>query len=149
VTKKIEHASLGAPFDGLVVSGDLSQQIGAPIEIGKKLFEIAPLLSYRVILQVDERDIRHIEIGQSGKLVITGLAGHPIPLKIQKITPVATAQDGKNFFRVEAGLAEASMRLRPGMEGVGKVFTDRQPLWWILIHSFADWLRLTLWTWMP
>ena len=149
MTKKIEHASLAAPFDGLVVSGDLSQQIGAPIEIGKKLFEIAPLLSYRVILQVDERDIRHIKIGQSGKLVITGLAGHPIPLIIQKVTPVATAQDGKNFFRVEASLTEASMRLRPGMEGVGKVFTDRQPLWWILIHSFTDWLRLTLWTWMP
>jgi multidrug resistance efflux pump len=149
VTKKIEHAHLSAPFDGFIVSGDLSQQIGAPVEVGKKLFEVAPLQSYRVILQIDERDIRHIRAGQPGELVITGFAGDPMPLTVQKVTPVATAEDGKNFFRVEASISEASVRLRPGMEGVGKVITDPQPLWWILFHSFADWLRLTLWTWMP
>lgn len=149
VTKKIEHAHLVAPFDGFVVSGDLSQQIGAPVEVGKKLFEVAPLQSYRVILQIDERDIRHIRAGQSGQLVITGFAGQPMPLTIQKVTPVATAEDGKNFFRVEASLPETSVRLRPGMEGVGKVVTNPMPLWWILFHSFTDWLRLTLWTWMP
>ncbi len=149
VTKKIESAHLVAPFDGLVVSGDLSQQVGAPVEVGKKLFEIAPLQSYRVILQIDEREIRHIKAGQSGMLVITGIAGDPIPLTIQKVTPVATAEDGKNFFRVEASLAEASTRLRPGMEGIGKVVTDRHSLWWVLFHSFTDWLKLTLWTWIP
>ncbi|MGZ8223341.1 MAG: HlyD family efflux transporter periplasmic adaptor subunit [Methylobacter sp.] len=149
VTKKIEYAHLLAPFDGLVISGDLSQQVGAPVEVGKKLFEIAPLQSYRVILQIDERDIRHIKIGQSGMLVITGIAGDALPLTIQKVTPVATAEDGKNFFRVEASLSDASTRLRPGMEGIGKVVTDRHSLWWVLIHSFTDWLTLTLWTWMP
>jgi RND family efflux transporter MFP subunit len=149
VTKKIEYAHLVAPFDGLVVSGDLSQQVGAPVEVGKKLFEIAPLQSYRVILQIDEREIRHIKTGQQGMLVITGIAGDPMPLTIQKVTPVATAEDGKNFFRVEASLAEAPTRLRPGMEGIGKVVTDRRSLWWVLIHSFTDWLTLTLWTWMP
>lgn len=149
VTKKIEYAHLVAPFDGLVVSGDLSQQVGAPVEAGKKLFEIAPLQSYRVILQIDEREIRHIKIGQPGMLVITGIAGDPQALMIQKVTPVATAEDGKNFFRVEASLSDASTRLRPGMEGIGKVVTDRHSLWWVLIHSFTDWLTLTLWTWMP
>ena len=149
VNQKIDHARLTAPFDGLVISGDLSQQVGAPVEVGKKLFEIAPLHSYRVILQVDEREIRHIKIGQLGQLVITGIAADSIPLTIQKVTPVATTQDGKNFFRVEASLSKASMRLRPGMEGVGKVVTGSRSLWWILMHSFTDWLRLTLWTWMP
>lgn len=149
VDKKIGYAHLTAPFDGLVVSGDLSQQVGAPVEVGKQLFEIAPLQSYRVILQVDERDIRHIKIGQSGLLVITGIAGDPIPLTVQKVTPVATAEDGKNFFRVEASLEQTPDRLRPGMEGIGKVVTDRHSLWWVLIHSFTDWLTLTLWTWIP
>ena len=149
VTKKIDSAHLLAPFDGLVVSGDLSQQVGAPVEVGKKLFEIAPLQSYRVILQIDEREIRHIKIGQPGMLVITGIANDPQALTVQKVTPVTTTEDGKNFFRVEASLSEASARLRPGMEGIGKVVTDRHSLWWVLIHSFTDWLTLTLWTWMP
>ncbi|MFC5301384.1 HlyD family efflux transporter periplasmic adaptor subunit [Azospira restricta] len=149
VTEKIERASLVAPFDGIVVSGDLSQQIGAPVETGKKLFEVAPLQTYRVILQVDEREIRHLADAQPGQVVIAGIAGDAMPLKVTKVTPVATAQDGKNFFRVEAQLDHPVDRLRPGMEGVGKVEVGSRSLWWILTHSFSDWLILTLWTWMP
>lgn len=149
VTEKIERAHLVAPYDGLVVSGDLSQQIGSPVESGKKLFEIAPLTSYRVVLQVDEREIRHIQAGQKGRLVITGIAGDPMPLTVVKVMPIATAQEGKNFFRVEAKLGESSARLRPGMEGVGKIEVGSRSLWWILTHSFTDWLRLVLWEWLP
>jgi hypothetical protein len=149
VKEKIARAKLIAPFDGVVVSGDLSQQIGAPVEMGKTLFEIAPLLSYRVILQVDEREIRHVRVGQSGALVMTGIAGEPMPFKVASVTPVATARDGQNFFRVEAALSEASPRLRPGMEGVGKIEAGRRSLWWVLTHGFADWLSLWFWTWMP
>ena len=149
VTEKIERANLVAPFDGVVVSGDLSQQIGSPVETGKKLFEIAPLQSYRVILKVDEREIRHVLAGQPGQLVISGIVGDPMPLTITKVTPVATAQDGKNFFRVEAQLDHPPERLRPGMEGVGKIEVGGRRLWWILMHSFTDWLTLSLWTWLP
>lgn len=149
VTEKIARARLSAPFDGIVVSGDLSQQIGAPVETGKKLFEVAPLQSYRIILQVDEREIRHIRMGQAGRLVMTGIAGEPMDFKVAKVTPVATAQEGRNFFRVEAALAEASPRLRPGMEGIGKIEVGGRSLWWVLTHSFTDWLILSLWTWLP
>lgn len=145
--EKLKRAKIAAPFDGIVVSGDLSQLIGSPVEQGKKLFEIAPLSSYRVILQVDEREIRHLEVGQSGSLVISGIAGDPVAFRVSKVTPVATAQDGRNFFRVEAQLEQAPPRLRPGMEGVGKVSVGEQRLWWILTHTFTDWLRLTLWSW--
>ncbi|QNM95067.1 efflux RND transporter periplasmic adaptor subunit [Chitinimonas koreensis] len=149
VGEKLARAGLKAPYDGVVVSGDLSQQIGTPVELGKKLFEIAPLQSYRVILQVDEREIRHLQPGQHGKLVVTGIAGEPMAFDVAKLTSVATAQDGRNFFRVEARLRQASPRLRPGMEGVGKVEVGQRRLWWILTHSFTDWLRITLWTWLP
>lgn len=147
VTEKISRASLVAPYDGVVVSGDLSQQIGTPVESGKKLFEIAPLQRYRVILQVDEREIRHVTIGQKGHLVISGIAGAPMPFTVAKVTSVATAQDGKNFFRVEAQLQQVSDRLRPGMEGVGKVEVGERQLWWIVTHGFTDWMRLALWRW--
>lgn len=149
VEERLARARITAPFDGIVISGDLSQLIGSPVEQGKKLFEIAPLEAYRVILQVDEREIGQVQIGQSGKLVIAGIAGDPIPFSVSKVTPVATAQDGRNFFRVEARLEQGLGHLRPGMEGIGKIGVGEQRLWWVLTHSFTDWLRLTLWTWLP
>lgn len=149
VTERIARARVTAPFDGIVISGDMSQLIGSPVELGKKLFEIAPLHAYRVILQVDEKEVRHVQVGQAGKLMIAGIASDAIPFSVSKVTPIATAQDGHNFFRVEAQLKQAPPRLRPGMEGVGKVSVGDRRLWWVLTHTFTDWLRITLWNWLP
>ncbi len=150
ITEKIGRTQILSPYAGIVVSGDLSQMIGSPVETGKKLFEVAPLEQYRVILQVDEKEIRHIETEQSGQVVISGVNDEPIAFTVTKITPVASAQDSKNTFRVEARLNGASdPRLRPGMEGVGKVSVGSRQLWWIITHSFTDWLRLSLWNWLP
>jgi multidrug resistance efflux pump len=149
-TEKITRAKITAPYPGIVVSGDLSQMIGSPVETGKKLFEIAPLEQYRIVLQVDEKEIRHIEAAQSGQIVVSGVNDDPMPLTVTKVTPVATAQDGKNTFRVEASLnGDISPRLRPGMEGIGKVSVGSRSLWWIITHTFTDWLRLGLWNWLP
>jgi multidrug efflux pump subunit AcrA (membrane-fusion protein) len=148
-SEKLRRSAIVAPYDGVVVSGDLSQQVGAPVETGKKLFEIAPLESYRVILQVDERDIRFVQPRQRGEVLVAGLAEDSLPFTVTKVTPVATTQDGRNFFRVEARLERAGDRLRPGMEGVGKISTRELRLWTVLTRSFTDWLRLSLWTWMP
>lgn len=149
VTERITRAKVIAPFDGIVISGDLSQLIGSPVEQGKKLFEIAPLNTYRVILQIDEKEVRHVRVGQAGNLIIAGIASDPIPFRVSKVTPVATAQDGRNYFRVEAQLKHTPPQLRPGMEGVGKVSVGERRLWWVLTHTFTDWLRITLWKWLP
>lgn len=149
VTDRLRRTAVTAPFDGVVISGDLSQLTGSPVHAGEKLFEIAPLYAYRVVLQVDERDMRQVQLGQAGKLMISGVVGEPLALTVNKVTPVATAQDGRNFFRVEARLAQAPAYLRPGMEGVGKVEAGPRRLWWVLTHSLLDWLRLALWTWWP
>ena len=149
VQERLARASLVAPYDGIVVSGDLSQQIGSPVEQGKVLFEVAPTAGYRVILQVDERDIVRLAIDQPGELVLSGLPGEVTPFTVRQITPVSTAQDGRNFFRVEAQLRADAPRLRPGMEGIGKVEVGRERLIWVWTHGFTDWLRLALWKWMP
>jgi len=149
VDDKITRAQLRAPFDGLVVAGDLSQQIGAPVEMGKELFTITPLRRYRVILQVDERDMAFIKRQQDGELVMMGLTGDPLRFKVHHITAIASQADGKNFFKVEALLESYSPRLRPGMEGIGKVTTESRSMAWVLFHPLGQWLSLMMWKWLP
>jgi RND family efflux transporter MFP subunit len=148
IEDKLARASLLAPFAGVVLSGDLSQLLGAPVEQGKVLFQIAPLDSYRVILQVDERDIAHIRVGQQGVLALSGMPDQPASFAVKQITPVSSVEDGRNFFRVEAQLDNPSVRMRPGMEGVGKIAAGDRKLIWIWTHSLVDWLRLWSWKWL-
>jgi len=149
IEDRLARATLVAPFDGVVVSGDLSQLLGTPVEQGKVLFQVAPLDAYRVILEVDERDIASVRVGQPGELALSGMPAHPMHLIVKQLTPVSTAQDGRNYFRVEAKLDDPSARLRPGMEGVGKIETGRRRLIWIWTHSLVDWARLQVWKWLP
>jgi len=147
--EKLARTRLVAPFDGIVVSGDLSQLLGAPLEQGKVLFELAPLDAYRVILKVDERDIGYVAVAQRGELALTGLSGRTLPFTVKTITSVSTPQDGRNYFRVEAALEQAPPTLRPGMEGVGKIVAGERRLVWIWTRHFVDWARISLWTWLP
>jgi multidrug efflux pump subunit AcrA (membrane-fusion protein) len=148
---KLARARLLAPFDGVVVSGDLSRLIGTPVEQGKLLFEVAPLEGYRVVLQVDDRDIARVAVGQGGELVLSGLPDKVLPFTLTTVMPVSMPQDGRNVFRVEASVhpGPGAERLRPGMEGVGKVSVGERSLAWIWTHGFVDWLRVALWNWMP
>ena len=50
---KLGRAKIVAPFSGVVVSGDLKQMLGSPVDKGQVLFQLAPLNSFRVILQVE------------------------------------------------------------------------------------------------
>ena len=146
VREKLARATITAPFDGRVVKGDLTQQLGSPAEQGRVLFEIAPLDAWRVVLKVDERDIVHVKQGQAGELVLAGLTGRHFPIRVSKVSPVAQAEEGRNSFRVEAQLSGEGSGIQPGMEGVGKVSAGRHSLLWIGGHRLFNWLRYTAWT---
>ncbi len=149
IEEQLERLHIVSPFDGIVVSGDLSQSLGSPVARGDVLFEVAPLDEYRLMLQVNENDIREIEIGQSGQLRLSGMPGDTLPLVIDKITPVSESGEGSNFFRVEARLESEPEQLRPGMEGVAKIEVGERKLVWIWTHKMIDWLRLWTWSWWP
>jgi len=149
VNDRLTRTQLHAPFEAVVVSGDLSQELGSPVEKGQVLFEVAPLDSYRLIVQVDERDIRDVAVGQRGTLKLSSIPEHSFAFSVHKLPPVSEAEEGRNYFRVEAQLDETPERLRPGMEGVGKVDIDQRLLFWIWTHDIGDWLRLTWWSLTP
>lgn len=147
--EQVARATIRAPFDGIVVRGDLSQQVGASLRRGDELFVIAPLDSYRVILGVDEGQIADIEIGQQGRLVLSALPDTAINIAVERMTPVAEAREGRTVFRVEAALDVPSLRLRPGMEGVAKIDVEDRLLVLIWSRGLIDWVKLALWRYWP
>jgi len=143
----LDRLTLRAPFDGLVVAGDLSQAIGGTVARGDVLFELAPLDAYRVVLRVDESQVGDVRPGQRGRLLVVSLPDRPLDFVVERVTPVAVAEEGRNAFEVEARVEGDAARLRPGMEGVGKVEVEERRLVWIWARPLIDWARLALWRW--
>ncbi|OPL14112.1 MAG: hypothetical protein AVO39_09680 [delta proteobacterium MLS_D] len=146
---KLERVVVRAPFDGILLSGDLSQRLGSAVRQGEELFQIAPLDSYRLILKVDESRVADVSEEQRGNLVLAALPAEKYKFSVEKITPVTTAEEGSNYFRVEAVLDEVSPALRPGMEGVGKIEVDRRLLVNVWTRPLFEWFRLKVWVWWP
>jgi hypothetical protein len=147
IENKLARAVVLAPLDGLVVSGDWAQQIGAPLEVGKQLFEIAAVDRYRVVLHVADSEIARIRAGQAGELRLAGSPHQAHPFRVSLVTATASVHEGSNGFRVEADWQGPVPALSPGMQGVGKVTVGRANLLTIWTRSSIDWLRMKWWTW--
>jgi multidrug efflux pump subunit AcrA (membrane-fusion protein) len=146
VDNHLQRAQLRAPFGGVVIKGDLSQQLGAPVRRGEVLLTLAPDERYRLIVEVDERDAALIGDGLPGKLALAALPEDLFEFRVTRLLPVAVAADGRNFFEVEGALEGPGKTLRPGMRGVAKIAAGRRSPAWILTHRLTDWLRLAAWS---
>lgn len=147
--QKIERTHIQSPFDALVVAGDLSQSLGSAVRQGDTLFQLAPLDSYRVVVKVDERNVGELHGGQQGELILSSLPDERFPVQVERVTPVTQAEEGGNFFRVEARLLGEGAGLRPGMEGVAKIEVGERKLIWIWTRRMVGWIQLQFWKWMP
>ena len=147
VELKLERSQIKAPLSGIIVSGDLSQSLGIPLKRGEELFKIAPLDSYRVMLQVDERAIADVQVGQTGHLRLAGYPHLEHTLKVKRILPMTTTFEGSYLFSIEAELLERDEYLRPGLQGVAKIDAGKRSLLWLATHRVIDWLKLQLWRW--
>ncbi len=146
VLERIARTELKAPYDGYVTSGDLSQSLGAPVDIGDILFEVAPAEEYKVIVKVNERDMAGVDNNKEGKVVIAAMPGEPIHFAIDQVNPMAISGDGNSYFRIEAEFDKATPDLRPGMEGVARIDMGQRKLLWIWTHKVVDRVRLWLWS---
>jgi len=147
--QQIERAQLRAPFDGRVLAGELAPQLGAPIKRGDVLLTLAPNDDFRVLLEIDERDVAHVGSGLRGTLALAAMPEQRQSLVLQRIMPVALASDGRNVFEAEARLDGGAVTgLRPGLQGVARIDAGQQALGWVLGHRVLDWLRLQWWAWL-
>lgn len=149
ISEQLSRTEAKAPFSGIVVAGDLTQRLGSPVTRGESLMKISPLNDYRIILNVDQRDIASIAENQTGVLTLAALNAEIFAFSVEKITPVATTDEGVSYFRVEAKLLASAASLRPGMQGSAKIDIGERNLWWVWTHSLTDWIKIWFWRWWP
>ncbi|MEN0021302.1 MAG: efflux RND transporter periplasmic adaptor subunit [Planctomycetota bacterium] len=141
----IRRAEIRAPIGGRILSGDLSDRIGASVALGDGLYEIAPLDSIKMIARVGDRDISLVSNESVGDMATKARPGDRFPFEVIKIVPLATPEEGENAFEVHGRLLEGRAWMRPGMEGLAKFNTGERTLADIGTRRIRDTLRLWLW----
>lgn len=145
--EQLARTRVVAPFDGVVVDGDLSASGGAPLRQGDPLVTIAQGEGWRVVVEVDETEIGPVRPGQPGTLSLAALPWATHGVVVERVVPLARAVDGRNVFEVQARLTEADPALRPGLNGRATLETDRRAPLPALLARWTHRLRVAAWRW--
>ena len=143
---RLDRSVIKAPFDALVVSGDLTHRIGGSLSQGEELFRLSPMKDYRLILFVSEYKISDVQTGQRGRVVLSSMPSEGFDLVVEKLTPVTEVRNDSTIFRVEARLEEGHELFRPGLVGIAKISVGDRLLIDIWTNDIRKWLAMKLWS---
>ncbi|WP_341674833.1 efflux RND transporter periplasmic adaptor subunit [Niveibacterium sp. SC-1] len=129
---RLAQASLQAPIDGVVVSGDLDRAVGTAVAEGEALMRIAPPGSYRVLFDVDEDQARLLHAGQAGELRPSATPGERYPLQVARVAPLARVVEGRNRVEVEARVPGTAPALKPGQGVTVSVELEQRSGAWLV-----------------
>ncbi len=146
VRHRLEQAEVAAPFDGIVIEGDLQERIAAPVQRGELLVRIVRLDGLYVELKIDERDIAYLKDGAASRFAFTSLPEEKYHGALEPMDPVPESTQTGTVFKLRADISDDPAQWwRPGMTGICKVDAGERSLMWLLTHRTVDFLRMFFW----
>ncbi|EDY82484.1 GAF domain protein [Verrucomicrobiia bacterium DG1235] len=143
---RLSKTELRAPFDGIIVEGDLRERLSSPVQAGETLYRLVKLEGLYGELRVDERDINYLFQDQVGQMAFTSRPYDRYDVRLDQFEPVAIIEESGTYFRVRIHLVDAPDEWwRPGMSGVCKVDAGKRSVAWILMHRTVEFFRMLFW----
>ncbi len=143
---QLRQAVIRAPFEGIIVEGDLRERIGSPVRQGELLFRLGRIENLYAELEVNETDIHEVSAAMQGEAALASRPQERFPLRVIRVEPIAVAREKRNVFIVKAEFPSGGRDWwRPGMSGVARLNAGQHTLAWLVTHRTADFLRLRLW----
>ncbi len=109
---EVSYATVDAPISGVIASRMVKP--GNFVQINSPVFRIVDISRLEATLNVPERDIVHIRVGQSVSMQVDALPGEAFAGQVVRVAPVVDA--GSGTFRVVSAF-DSRGRLQPGMFG--------------------------------
>lgn len=146
VRHRLQLAVSRAPYDGIVVEGDLRQRLASPVKQGEALFRLARTDALYVEAEVNERDIHEILDKRVGEIAFVSQPKLKFPVTIKRIEPAAVTKQAGNFYVVRMEFAgKPESWWRPGMSGLTKLEVGKRTPLWVATHRTVDFLRMFFW----
>jgi multidrug resistance efflux pump len=146
VRHHLANSEIKAPFEGIIVEGDLKELLGAPVRKGDVLFKVARLDKVYAEIEVQESDIHEIAVDNDGEIAFVSRPDLKFPFTVERIDPVALPKEEGNVFLVRGVLMDTPPSWwRPGMSGITKINVGKRNVMWILTHRTVDFFRMLLW----
>lgn len=115
----LDYTVIQAPFDGLIIERVIKN--AEHVSNNARLFRISDFDPLLCPIQLPEKDLPRLELGQTAYLTVEAYPGARFPARVLRISPVVDPATGTVKVTLEV---QAQGRLRPGMFASVFVETD-------------------------
>ena len=146
IRRRLDLTKIRAPFDAVIVEGELRDRIGSPVEKGESLVRLARLDQLYAELEIPEWAIDEVTPESIGEIAFTSRPEEAFAFNVSRIIPSSRTTEQGNVFLAEVSFnQDPESWWRPGMTGLAKIDAGKKPLIWIWTHRAIDYLRLRFW----
>ncbi|MEO0653013.1 MAG: HlyD family efflux transporter periplasmic adaptor subunit, partial [Planctomycetota bacterium] len=142
IRQQIDNAELRAPFDGVVLTGDVRDRVGDTLTRGEPLFDLAPAGQVWVELEISERAALEVEMHLQGTFAPRARPELHLPVEVVHVGAALEASASGPVLRSKAELQEIADWLRPGMRGTVRLRSGWKAPWRMLLGRPLDMLRM-------
>ena len=117
---QLDYTSIKAPFRGMIVTRFI--KFAQHVQSSTPLFRISSFDPLQCPIQVPEKDLGRLEVGQRAHLTVEAFPGERFDARVLRVSPVVDSATGTVKTTLEV---ETHGRLRPGMFASVFLETDR------------------------
>ena len=119
---QLAYTEIRAPFDALVVTRHI--KLAQYVTQGTPLFRISDFTPLLCRVEIPEKDLPRVHIGQSGRIVVEAFPDETYPAQVLRVRPTVDATTGTVTVTLEI---DGRNRLRPGMFASVYLQTETHP----------------------
>jgi len=147
---QVERLVIRSPHAGVITTPRLKEKIGQYVARGELIAEVHDLEQLTVEIEVPERDIGPVRIGQPVQLKARAYPGETFRGVVTGIAPAMQESDASTpvkAVRVSTLIENPGRRLKSGMSGYAKIDCGTRHLFEVLAHGVIGALRVEVWSW--
>lgn len=145
--ERLDRTHLRALLDGWVTTPHVEDLTGRHLAAGDMFAEIADSSASRVDVAIDESEISLLRSGDAAAIKVEGFPTHTFRGNVAVVSPKSQPDGDARFFYARVDVPNPDGRLRPGMQGRGKISVGWHPIGYVLFRSPFMWLYSKLWWW--
>jgi multidrug resistance efflux pump len=149
VGKQLLNIAPTAPHEGVITTPKIHERVGSFVAPGDLIAEVHDLGTVQAEIEVPEREIGDVRIGQDAELRLRAYPERTFRGRVSAIAP-AVSEDGRGYgrtVRVDIVIENPEGLLRPGLSGYARISAGERRMLDIMTRRIRRFVRVEFWSW--
>jgi len=146
--ERLDRTAIRAPLDGIVTTPQIQNSVGRRLTHGDTFAEVVETSQVTVDVAIPEDDSTLLHTGERASIKLESFPLQTFHGEVTVVSPQSQVQSEQVVFLARVNVPNPEGKIRPGMEGRGKVSVGVHPAGYVFFRGFAMWIWGKLWSWL-